>query len=185
MCWCPQFARDEPAARELILEHGPPAVLRNLVTRCIQEKDPSAALCAFEHYIERTAEGKNRDAEWIETAKRRIAQLESESARNAPPSLASEPNTSDTSRCGADQSVDGSLDAATGRRKEIDEYITEVHRKTGRRITRTEIWKTAGYKSRTEFERWERADPNRPNKAADTAFTRLLREKPHLRRSIS
>ena len=63
----------------------------------------------------------------------------------------------------------------------VDSYIEEVFRRTGRRITRTEIWKSARYKSRTEFERWERNDPKNPNKTAHERFTRILREKPHLK----
>jgi len=67
------------------------------------------------------------------------------------------------------------------RRAAVDAYIDEVFNRTGKRITRTDIWKKAGYKSRTEFERWERNDPNRPNKAAHENFTRILSEKPHLK----
>ena len=69
----------------------------------------------------------------------------------------------------------------TDRRAAVDEYIEEVFTKTGERITRTDIWKSAGYKSRTEFERWERDDPIRPNAAAHEIFTRILIEKPHLK----
>lgn len=65
-------------------------------------------------------------------------------------------------------------------RAAVDAYIEEVG-KAGKRITRTDIWKKAGYKTRTEFERWERNDPNRPNKAAHENFTRILSEKPHLK----
>ena len=53
---------------------------------------------------------------------------------------------------------------------------------TEQRITRTDIWKHAQYKSRTEFERWQRSDPKNPNASADQAFSRILREKPHLKR---
>jgi hypothetical protein len=69
----------------------------------------------------------------------------------------------------------------TDRRAAVTAYIQEVLSKTERRITRTDIWKEAGYKSRTEFERWERDDPNNPNKAAHRTFTRILSEKPHLK----
>jgi hypothetical protein len=65
------------------------------------------------------------------------------------------------------------------RRAAVDAYIQEV-KNAGKQITRTDIWRKAGYKSRTEFERWERNDPNRLNKAADKNFTRILIEKPHL-----
>ncbi len=69
----------------------------------------------------------------------------------------------------------------THRRAAVDGYIEEVFSKTGRRITRKEIWKAAGYTSRTEFERWERYDPKNPNRAAHRAFMRILSEKPHLK----
>ncbi len=70
---------------------------------------------------------------------------------------------------------------SSNRRKLVEAYVQEVFTKTGKRITRKEIWTKAGYNSRTEFERWERQDPNHPNKAADKNFSRILREKPHLK----
>jgi len=41
----------------------------------------------------------------------------------------------------------------TNRRAIVDAYIQEVLRKTGKRITRKEIWTNAGYTTRTDFER--------------------------------
>jgi hypothetical protein len=67
------------------------------------------------------------------------------------------------------------------RRAAVDAYIGEVFRQTGKRITRTDIWKTVRYKTRTEFERWERNDPKNPNKTADARFRKILTEKPHLK----
>lgn len=61
------------------------------------------------------------------------------------------------------------------RRAAVDTYIQKELQRTGTRITRTAIWKSAGYKSRTEFERWERGD-SRATKAADRNFTRILRQ---------
>jgi hypothetical protein len=69
---------------------------------------------------------------------------------------------------------------AAGRRRAVDDYIAEVLKKTGKRITRTDFWKAARYKTRTEFERWQRNDP-RTTKTACERFARLLREKPHLK----
>jgi hypothetical protein len=63
----------------------------------------------------------------------------------------------------------------------VDAYIEEVRREKGKRITRKDIWSKAGYTSRTEFERWERRDAKHPNQVADEIFTRILREKPHLK----
>jgi hypothetical protein len=72
-------------------------------------------------------------------------------------------------------------DGKTDRRAAVDAYIDEVFKKTGRKVTRTDIWKTARYRTRTEFERWERKDPRNPNRAAHERFTRILAEKPHLK----
>jgi hypothetical protein len=83
--------------------------------------------------------------------------------------------------------VEGSSDEqpaesiAKRRRASIDAYIDEVWRVTGQRITRAAIWKKAGYKARSQFERWERNDP-RASHAADLVFSRLLDEKPHLKK---
>jgi hypothetical protein len=70
---------------------------------------------------------------------------------------------------------------STNRRAMVDAYIQEVRQKKGKRITRKDFWTAAGYKARTEFERWERQDAKRPNQTADDNFSRVLREKPHLR----
>lgn len=68
----------------------------------------------------------------------------------------------------------------TDNRGAVDAYIEEVFSRTGKRITRRDIWKSARYKTRTEFERWERRD-RRATKAASERFTRILTEKPHLK----
>jgi len=67
------------------------------------------------------------------------------------------------------------------RRAMVGAYIEEVRTKKGKRITKKDIWTAAGYQTRTEFERWERQDSKHPNKAAHENFTRILREKPHLK----
>ncbi len=74
-------------------------------------------------------------------------------------------------------------EAGQNRRAAVDAYIEEVFRTIAKRITRTDIWKSARYKTRTEFERWQRNDPTdrRKNKTADERFTRILTEKPHLK----
>jgi hypothetical protein len=73
---------------------------------------------------------------------------------------------------------EGSLSAPdtpikSDRRAAVDSYIETVLRRTGKRITRSAIWKSAGYRSRTEFERWQRND-SRTTQAADRIFTRIL-----------
>jgi hypothetical protein len=67
------------------------------------------------------------------------------------------------------------------RRAAVDAYIAAVYAKTGEHITRTSIWKSAGYKSRSEFEKWERNDPKRRNMTADMRFRQILAKKPHLK----
>jgi len=77
--------------------------------------------------------------------------------------------------------ADAAGSKSTDRRALVNGYIDEVFRATGKRITRKMIWRSAGYKSRTEFERWERRDAKRPNNAAHDNFIRILNEKPHLK----
>jgi hypothetical protein len=60
------------------------------------------------------------------------------------------------------------------RRASVDTFLEAVFRQTGKRINRSDLWKKAGYKSRTEFERWERDDPRTTN-AARRNFSRLLK----------
>jgi hypothetical protein len=75
----------------------------------------------------------------------------------------------------------GGIKRPLDRRSAVDAYIQEVLEKTGRKITRADFWRAAGYKTRTEFERWQRCDPKHKNEAADKAFTRILTKKPHLK----
>jgi hypothetical protein len=84
-------------------------------------------------------------------------------------------------RAEAGSAVNGPDGNGADRRAAVDAYIEEVSSRTGKRITRTDIWKSARYKSRTEFERWERNDLEHPNKTANQRFTRILTEKPHLK----
>jgi len=71
-------------------------------------------------------------------------------------------------------------ESGTDRRKAVDAYIEEVFSRTGKRITRKDIWKSARYQTRTEFERWQRHAPN-ATKAAEQRFARILSQKPHLK----
>jgi hypothetical protein len=77
-------------------------------------------------------------------------------------------------------------DIGSDRRAVVERYIDEVFSVTGKRITRTEIWKAAGDKTRAEFERWESCWYERrgkkTNKAAQRRYIHLLtKEKPHLK----
>ena len=73
----------------------------------------------------------------------------------------------------------------TNRQRAVDAYIQEVLQKKNKRITRTEFWKAAGDKTRTEFERWEsywyENRGRKGNEAAHVRFTAILKEKPHLK----
>ena len=70
----------------------------------------------------------------------------------------------------------------TSNRAAVDAYIEEVLAATGQRINRRMFWKAAGYKHPTDFERWQRGD-KRTTKTARVNFERVLRTKPHLKRS--
>ncbi len=73
----------------------------------------------------------------------------------------------------------GSLESvAQQRRKAVDLYIMELEAKTGRRITRSDIWRSAGYSEATQFERWEKNI--RGTAAADRRISQVLRAKPHM-----
>jgi len=72
------------------------------------------------------------------------------------------------------------LETAQDRKAAVQAYIQEVWDATGNRITKADIWRKARYKTRSEFERWERKDPKATN-AAHQRFSRLLAEKPHLK----
>jgi hypothetical protein len=69
---------------------------------------------------------------------------------------------------------------ADERREAVQDYIDEVLEKTEKRITKTDFWKSARYKTRSDFERWQRNDP-KTSRTAHERFTRLLSEKPHLK----
>lgn len=71
------------------------------------------------------------------------------------------------------------------RQQLVQDYKDEVFRATKRRLTDADIWRKAGYKNRTEFERWKSDRPGRgrrPNIAAGNTFRKLLTtDKPHLK----
>jgi hypothetical protein len=72
---------------------------------------------------------------------------------------------------------------AKQRRQLVDDYIEEC-RQAGVRIIRVDIWKAAKYKTRSEFERWERND-SRATETAGRYIMRVLTEKPHLKEAVS
>jgi hypothetical protein len=113
----------------------------------------------------------------VETARRTEEALRSE----AQPATTTRERADESIRAGPEPVVDAPSADGTGRRAAVDAYIEEVFRRTGKHITRKDIWRHARYKTRTEFERWERNDAKRPNKTAHKRFTRILTEKPHLK----
>lgn len=66
------------------------------------------------------------------------------------------------------------------RRAAVDAYIAEVFDRTNEKISRKDIWKSARYRTRSEFERWQRCAAN-TTKVAHERFARVLTEKPHLK----
>jgi hypothetical protein len=94
---------------------------------------------------------------------------------------AAEPGGNEPTRTETGPAVNPLDGNGADRRAAVEAYIEEVFSRTGKRITKTDIWKSARYKSRTEFERWERNDLEHPNKTANQRFTRILTEKPHLK----
>jgi hypothetical protein len=69
-------------------------------------------------------------------------------------------------------------DEALGQQRErIDGFIAKVLTHAGVKITRTEIWKVAGYGDATEFERFQRGD-ERTTESAKVNFGRVLSMEP-------
>jgi hypothetical protein len=67
------------------------------------------------------------------------------------------------------------------RRAAVDDYIRKVREKTGKKISRADIWRAAGYTEATEFERWQGNKPKQ-SKGANERFIRVLfKERPHLK----
>jgi hypothetical protein len=64
--------------------------------------------------------------------------------------------------------------------RKAQDYIDEVFGAKQKRITGADIWRAAGYKTRTTYERWLRGRI-KSGSAPDTVFTRIIEtEKPHL-----
>jgi hypothetical protein len=65
----------------------------------------------------------------------------------------------------------------TKTRIRIENFIQDVQEVTGERITKTTIWQMAGYKSRTDFECFQRED-TKTTVSAREHFNRILRMQP-------
>lgn len=114
---------------------------------------------------------------WIKTGYQRLADL----AKGEHPS--DEP-TANANEMGPEQSAHvGMSEAGGSRRATVDAYIEAVRLQTGKEITRADIWRKAGYKSRSALERWERNDQKRPSQRAHQRFTQILADKPHLKKN--
>ena len=83
---------------------------------------------------------------------------------------AAEPSGNEPTRTETGPAVNPPDGNGVDRRAAVNAYIEEVFSRTGKRITKTDIWKSARYKSRTEFERWERNDLEHPNRTANQRF---------------
>jgi len=66
-----------------------------------------------------------------------------------------------------------SIQTPQNNRSRIDAFILSVLEATSERITRTAIWRVAGYGDRTEFERFQREDP-KTTRSANENFNRVL-----------
>jgi hypothetical protein len=74
----------------------------------------------------------------------------------------------------ADNEANGS---GAGRHAAVNAFMSKVLSRTGRKIARRQIWTAAGYKTATEFERFQRGDI-RATKGATEVFNRFLNMKP-------
>jgi hypothetical protein len=64
----------------------------------------------------------------------------------------------------------------TEARAQVDRFIESVLTATGRRITRTDIWRVAGYKEATQFERFQKN--RRASSGSIIKFNGILKLKP-------
>jgi hypothetical protein len=62
---------------------------------------------------------------------------------------------------------------ASGNKAIVNDFICTCFRETGVKVTRTMIWRAAGYRNRTEFERWQASHP-KATPTANQNFRRLL-----------
>jgi len=118
-----------------------------------------------------------RKRHWYAEAVRRLGNGEVSSRSGVNPTA---PDVAVLASGPAPQRVPLTLETAQDRKAAVQAYIQEVWDATETRITKADIWRKARYKSRTEFERWERRDPKATD-AAHQRFARLLAEKPHLK----
>jgi hypothetical protein len=85
------------------------------------------------------------------------------------------PPDAEAARLSASNTAQKEIDESDPRAR-IDRFIDGVLRETGRPITRTDIWRTAGYKEATEFERFQRG---RGSAGSAAKFNRILNLKPN------
>ncbi len=76
---------------------------------------------------------------------------------------------------GIEDSQDDTIKSPLGNRERIDKFILKMAT-SGLEIKRKDIWRAAGYKDRTEFERFQRGEEH--NKSASLSFNRLLNLEP-------
>ena len=117
----------------------------------------------------------------IEAVRVALEGRESDWLADVVPHLPAEGAAAENSGADASAAPDAVKDPiAVQRKARVDEYIAEVLRVKKKRLSRTDIWKAAGYGDATAFERWQRND-SRTTKRDDRAFSKILTEKPHLK----
>jgi len=118
---------------------------------------------------------RGRAVAWAQTGYRRLANPYQEQAPTLGDSAPESPVQAGTQEVASP--------VAAKRRAMVDAYQAEVLRKTGKKLTRAAIWRAAGYRARSEFERWERNDSKYPNQEAHRRITTVLTDKPHLKKN--
>jgi hypothetical protein len=73
----------------------------------------------------------------------------------------------------ADSGISAASHSSTSRRSRIESYLVALNDSTDLKITKTDLWRVAGYSDATEFERFQRDDP-KATKSAVQAFERIL-----------
>jgi len=111
------------------------------------------------------AEAKRGTVEYIELLK-----IELSTRRTRRSSSRAEVHTAVSTA--ATEGTDASPPVTPSWRELIDTFIAKLT-ESGRKITRKNIWTVAGYKNRTEFERFQRGDV-RTTRSATANFKRVL-----------
>jgi hypothetical protein len=69
-----------------------------------------------------------------------------------------------------------SIPSSDDRPGQVDAFIAAVLNDTGRKITRRDIWRVAGYEDKTQFSRWQAN--KRATQKASNVFPRIIKLNP-------